>query len=174
MGLGLELLVLAATPLSPQPAGSWPMGCRQSQKTVSLALQAYRTCPTAATQLARLRRQRVECMGTIGQGGAGRAPINALAQLGKTLIIPFTVFCDPHWVLYQLRTEQLPVGCYWVAQPGDLAADHPLIVCGCALIWAAGQAVGDAGAGSARGPPKAIKPSIECPAMFLRALMGRP
>ncbi len=23
-------------------------------------------------------------------------------------------------------------------------------------------------------PPKAIKPSIECPAMFLRALMGRP
>ena len=37
---------------------------------------------------------------------AGRAPINALAQLGKTLIIPFTVFCDPHWVLYQLRTGE--------------------------------------------------------------------
>ena len=44
MGLGLELLVLVVLPPSPQQAGSWPMGFHQSQKTASLALQAYRTC----------------------------------------------------------------------------------------------------------------------------------
>ena len=47
-GLGLELLVVAANPPSPQQAENWPRGFHQSQKTVSSALQAYRFCPMAA------------------------------------------------------------------------------------------------------------------------------
>ncbi len=71
-GLGLELLVVAASPLSPQQAGNWPRGFHQSQKTVSSALQAYRTCCMAATQMGRLKRQRMECKGTIWRGVGGR------------------------------------------------------------------------------------------------------
>ncbi len=70
-GLGLDLLVVAAIPPNPQQAGPWPMGFRQSQMTVSLALQAYRTCPLAAPQIARLKRPRLKCKGTIWRRGTG-------------------------------------------------------------------------------------------------------
>ncbi len=77
MVLGLELLVLVPLPPSPQQAGNWPMGFRQSQKTVSLALQAYRTLPYGCNLTGQAQKakngvqgnQRAEMRGARGGGG---------------------------------------------------------------------------------------------------------
>ncbi len=69
--------MLVPLPPSPQQAGNWPMGFRQSQKTVSLALQAYRTLPYGCNLTGQAQKakngvqgnQRAEMRGARGGGG---------------------------------------------------------------------------------------------------------